>query len=190
MRKLRRPNPPPPGVSIVSTSPGWTSRANLPPTSSACSEPARWRVLRPSARMSTLETEGSETARGVRRASKRRAAAETRSADHAVATAVRPRRPNRGGYKIVNPHRITAFEDFGIGQPRVGHVRMDGVGSGGIGGPRCRRRSFRNSRRMRRRRSGCSSSPGWRRPLPGRPTACRPRVATFPRCRRRRQASG
>ena len=49
--------------------------------------------------------------------------------------------------KLAHAHRIAALEHFGIGQPGVGHVRVDGVGAVGRRASRPRRRrSFRNSR--------------------------------------------
>ena len=35
--------------------------------------------------------------------------------------------------KLVDADRVTPFDDFGIGQPRVRHVRVDGVGTVGVG---------------------------------------------------------
>ena len=44
--------------------------------------------------------------------------------------------------KILEQHRIAEFQNFRIGEPRIGHVGVDGVGAGKAG-PRRRARTDR-----------------------------------------------
>src|ERR1700728_3411144 len=83
--------------------------------------------------LTAIETEGGEMLAAFREHRKGERSQKFQSPHDAVATAVVAGAARAAAdTKLVDADRVTAFDDFRIRQPGIGHVRMDSVGPGGV----------------------------------------------------------